>query len=513
LNVASLCLARAFSRQRETALRLALGASRGRIVRELLVQSGLLAIGGAAFGVLLAPLVTRGRISFLPKNIDLSAAINPRMLSFTLAAALLTGLLFGLAPALRASRAAPGLALKEQSSTVAGAVGLRKALVVVQIGLALVLLIGAGLFARTLASLRGRGPGFSTTNLLMFRLDPSRSGYTQAQTKSMLVASLASIRNLPEVESAAMGYQQVLAGGSWNQSVTIASDRRFVTDNVHCNGVSPGYFANLGAPLLTGRDFNERDAHDDPKLGFRSAIVNESLVRRLFGDRNPIGAHLGLSDGPDAKNPIEIVGVVKTFAYRGIRLTDDQVFFPFLEGLPGSGAIYVRTRMQSQAAIASIRSVVRQIDPNLPILDLRTVDDQLDRSLLNERMLATLASAFAALAVVLTVVGLYGVIAFVVTRRTREIGIRLALGASRSSAVWLILRDSASMVAGGVALALPAVWSLGRLIESQLFEVHAMDAATIVAAVALVALVALAASALPTRRASSINPMEALRYE
>jgi predicted permease len=286
-----------------------------------------------------------------------------------------------------------------------------------------------------------------------------------------------------------------------------------VTDTVHCNAISPGYFANLGAPLLSGRDFNERDAHDDPKLGYRSAIVNESFARRYFGDRNPIDARIGLGDGPDTKAVVKIVGVVKTFAYRGIRVTEDQAFFPYEEGPRGSGSFYVRTRTQSQGAFASIRSVVRQIDSNLPVLDLRTVDDQLDQSLLNERMLATLASAFAALAILLTIVGLYGVIAFVVTRRTREIGIRLALGASRSSAVWLILRDSAIMVAGGVALALPAVWSLGRLIESQLFGVHAMDATTIVAAIALVALVALIASALPTRRASSINPMEALRYE
>ena len=513
LNVASLCLARAFARQRETALRLALGASPGRIVRELLVQSGVLAVGGGAFGILLAPLVTRALISFLPKNIDLSAAINPRMLWFTLAAAVLTGLLFGLAPAVRASRAAPGLALKERSSTVAGGVGLRKALVTVQIGLALVLLTGAGLFARTLAGLRGRGPGFSTTNLLMFRIDPSKSGYTQAQSKSMLVRSLVSMRNLPEVESAGVSTATMLTGGSWNQSLTVESGRRFVTDTIHCNAISPGYFANLGTPLLSGRDFSERDAHDDPKLGFRSAIVNESLARRYFGDGNPIGARVGLGDGPDTKAIIEIVGVVKTFAYRGIRATEDQIFFPYLEGLPGSGVFYVRTRMQSEAAIASIRSVVRQIDPSLPLLGLRTLEDQLDQSLLNERMLATLASAFAALAILLTVVGLYGVIAFVVTRRTREIGIRLALGASRSSAVWLILGDSAIMVAGGVAIALPAVWGLGRLIESQLYGVHATDAATIVGAVALVALVALAASALPTRRASSINPMEALRYE
>ncbi len=243
LNVASLCLARAFARQRETALRLALGASRGRIVRELLIQSGVLAVGGAALGVLLAPLGARALISFLPENIAMSAAVNVRMLSFTLAAAVLTGLLFGLAPALRASHAAPGFALKEQSSTVAGGIGLRKALVVVQIALALVLLIGAGLFARTLASLRGRGPGFTTTNLLTFRIDPVKSGYNKAQSKNMLVKSLASLRNLPEVESAAIGLTQMLAGGSWKQNITIESGRRVVTAPVNCNRIALAPFA------------------------------------------------------------------------------------------------------------------------------------------------------------------------------------------------------------------------------------------------------------------------------
>jgi predicted permease len=513
LNVASLCLARAFARQRETALRLALGASRGRIIKELLTQSALLAIGGGAFGVLLAPVVAKALLSFLPADINLSSAISPRMLLFTLAVALLTGLIFGLAPAMRASRAEPGFALKEQSSTVTGGVGLRKAVVIVQIALALVLLVGAGLFLRTLASLRGRGPGFATTNLLLFRIDPARSGYTLAQAKDIMLRTLQAVRSLPEVENAGVAQAQILTGGSWNQSLTVEAGRRLVTDTVHCNAVTPGFFATLGAPILNGRDFSERDAHDSPDLGHRSAIVNQSFVKRYFGDRNPIGARVSLSDGPDARTNIEIVGVVKTFSYRGIRQIEDQAFFPFLEGTRFGGGFFVRTRVSSEAAFNSIRAVVRQIDPTLPVLSLRTLENQLDLTLLNERLMATLASAFAALAVLLTVVGLYGVISFVVTRRTREIGIRLALGASRGSALWLILRDSAMMAAAGVAIAIPAIWGLGRLIESQLFGVRAMDSVTIAACVVLVALVALAASALPARRASSVSPMEALRYE
>ena len=216
---------------------------------------------------------------------------------------------------------------------------------------------------------------------------------------------------------------------------------------------------------------------------------------------------------PDTRADIEIVGVVKTFSYRGLRETEDQALFPFFETPFRGGGFWVRTRTQSQSAFSSIRAVVRQVDPALPVTGLRTVDDQLDLTLVNERLLAMLASAFAGLAILLAVVGLYGVMSFVVSRRTREIGIRIALGCSRGAAVWLILRDAATMVAAGLAIALPAVWGLGRLIQNQLFGVRAMDEPTIAAAAVLVALVALGASALPARRATSISPMEALRYE
>ena len=514
LNVANLFLARGFARRRELALRLALGASRGRIARDLLVQSGIVALGGAALGLLFAPAVIQALISFLPQDVDLNSAVNPRVFVFALAVSLLTGLLFGLAPALQAGRADPALALREGSHTVAGGAGARKTLVIGQIALALVLLIGAGLFVRTLATLRARGPGFVTTNLLMFRVEPTRNGYSGAQAKSLVRNLLSSLRSLPEVENAAVSSAELLSGGSWNQRLTIASGRRIVTDEaVHCNAISPGFFDTLGATLLSGRDFNERDAHDIQGLAYRSAIINESLAKRYFGDRNPIGSRVGLGDGPDTRADIEIVGVVKTFAYRGLRVIDDQVFFPHFEGPFRGGGFWLRTRVSSQAAFSSIRAAVRQLDSTLPVTRLRTLDDQLDRTLVNERLLAILASVFAGLATLLAVVGLYGVMSFVVSRRTREIGIRLALGASRGATVWLVLRDTAIMVAAGLAIALPAVWGLGRLIASQLFGVAAMDGLTIAAAATLVALVALAASAIPARRAISVSPIEALRSE
>jgi len=496
LNVANLCLARAFARRRETALRLALGASRGRIATELLVQSGLLALGGAALGILLAPSVSQALIRFLPQNVALSSDVNSRVFFFALAVALLTGLLFGLVPALPAGRAQPTLAWKEESYTVAGGAGLRKALVVGQIALALVLLIGAGLFVRTLASLRAQGPGFVTTNLLLFRVDLARSGHAQTQSKSLMRNLLAAIRALPEVESAGLSAAELLSGGSWNQPLTIESGRRLVTDTVHCNAISPGFLETLGVPILHGRVFNERDAHDIQNLDFRSAIINESLAKRYFSGGNPLGARVGLGNTPDTRANIEIVGVVKTFSYRGLRDTEDQAFFPLFERGVNGGGFWVRTRTRSQAAFSSIRAAVRQVDPTLPVTGLRTVDDQLDRTLVNERLLATLASSFAALAILLAVVGLYGVMSFVVSRRTREIGIRVALGASRGAAVWLVLREAAVMVAAGLAIALPAVWGLGRLIENQLYGVRPTDGSTIAAAVVLLAVVALGASVL-----------------
>jgi predicted permease len=460
LNVANLCLARAFARRKETALRLALGATRGRIAKEQLLQSGILALGGGALGVFLAPTVTQTLISLLPQEIaavDLSSVVHPRVFLFTLAVALLTGLLFGLAPALQAGRAQPASVLKEESSTVAGGVGLRKALVVGQIAFALVLLIGAGLFVRTLASLRAQGPGFITTNLLSFGVNPGRSGHTQEQSKSLVRDLLAAVRNLPEVESAASSGAHLLMGGSWNSRLTVEAAGRVVTDGVvYLEGISSGYFQTLGVPLISGRDFDDRDPQGAPEQGFRAAIVNESFARHYFGDRSPVGARLGLGSLPDTPVDIEIVGVVRTFSYRGLRGSDDQAFLPSAS----RSGFYVRTRVPSRSAFSAIRAAVRGVDPTIPIEGLRTLDDQLDRTLVNERLLAILASTFAAL-----------------------------------------------------AMALPAVWALGRLIENQLFGVRAMDGATIGAAAAIVVLVALGAVALPARRASSVSPVEALRCE
>jgi predicted permease len=524
LNVANLYLARGFARRKEAALQLALGASRGRVARALLVQSGILALGGAALGILLAPVVTHALISFLPESaaaVDLSSEINLRMFLFAMGLAMLTAVLFGLAPAVQAAGAQPGIVLKEESGTIGTGIGLRKVLVIGQIALALVLLIGAGLFVRTLVTLRAKGPGFITTNQVMVSIDPARNGYSVSEADRLIRSLLDTLRTLPEVESVGLATASLLAGGSWNQPLTLEARERLVTKSVvHCNAVSAGFFETLGVRVIAGRDFNERDSREVESLAgpqvneraFRSAVINQSLARRYFGDANPVGARLGIGGRPDTKTNVEIVGVVEDFAYRGLREMDDQAFFPYFEGGGRGGTFWLRTRTSSEAATAAVRAAVRQLDPTLPIR-ARTVDDQLDTLLVNERLLASLASAFAAVATLLAVIGVYGVMSFVVTGRTREIGIRLALGASPRATVWLILRDGTTMLIGGIALALPVVWGLGRFIESQLFGVHAMDWPTLTGAAVMIALVALGASGVPVRRAVSVSPVDALRYQ
>jgi predicted permease len=443
----------------------------------------VIATAGALLGVAIAPAVIQALLSFLPQNVatvDLSAEINPAVFAFALAAALVTAVLFSVAPAIRAARAEPSLALREESSAVSPGIGVRKLLVVGQIALALVLLIGAGLFVRTLSSLRAKGPGFKPTDLILFRIDTIRNGYAEPDARRLVRNLRDAIRNLPGVEHVALSIGELLSGGSWNQQVTIDAGRRFVTDNVvHCNAVTPGFFETLGVPVVAGRDFVDRDADEtvsSPDLTarppkFRVAIINESLARRYFGDRDPIGAHIGLGNQPGAKTGMEIIGVVRTFSYRGMRDVEDQIYFPFFQGPVGGANYWIRTRVEAASLFGSVRAAIHDADPSLPAVRMRTVDAQVDRSLANERLLAMLATAFAGLATLLALVGVYGVMSFVVSHRTREIGIRVALGASRGRAVWLILKEAVMLVCG-VAVALPAAWSLGRLLGNRLFGVR-----------------------------------------
>jgi putative ABC transport system permease protein len=515
LNVANLSLARALAARRTTALKAALGASRRRILMEQLIESALLAAAGCLAGILLAPPVSRVVLSFLSQqdgaDPSLEANLDLRILSFTLAITALPTLLSGAAPALYAASVQPVSVLKQQSSSIAGGLGLRKALVVSQFVLASVLLIGAGLFTKTLGTLRAHGPGYPTTNLLMFRIDPLGHGIGVAESKLLMRRLLTEVQALPEIERAGVARSEMLTGGGWNNPVTVQSKQRIVTENMAMNAVSPGFFQTLGAPLMRGRDFDERDSSDDSKWALRSAIVNEEFVKRYLKDGDPIGARLGIGSRPDTVTGLEVVGVVKTFQDFGLRKPEPQVFFPLWERSVEAGTFYARSRGSSTAAAMSIRAAVGRIDPRVSVLSLRTIDDQLGLMLTNERMLSTLTAALAAVAMFLAMIGLYGVLSFLAASRTKEIGIRLALGAPRWAAGWLIIREAAILAVTGLAIALPASWALGRLIENQLFGVRPLDATTIAAAAGLLVLVCLGASAAP--RAVSVSPLEALRSE
>ena len=346
----------------------------------------------------------------------------------------------------------------------------------------------------------------------MFQVDTTRNGYKDPEGSRLVLQLLEAVRNTPGVASAAIAGHTLLAGGSWNTHMTVEFKERRTTDRlVHCSPVSPGFFSTL----IAGRDFDERGAidFDGTNRRYRSAIVNASFARRYFGDASPIGHRIGFGARPDTTTNVEIVGVVADFSYRGIREETEQAFFPFLD-LPWSGGtFYVRTHGKPENGFAAIRATVASLDSTLPILSLRTIENQIDRSLTTERMMATLLTGFGAVALLLSVVGLYGVMSFVVTHRTREIGVRLALGATRGTAVWLVVKDALILIGSGTVIALLGGWAMGRVVSGQLFGVAPIHAPTIVLATMLLAVVALAAAMVPAWRASSVSPAEALHAE
>ncbi|HET7841738.1 MAG TPA: FtsX-like permease family protein, partial [Terriglobia bacterium] len=428
-------------------------------------------------------------------------------------ASLTAGLLSGLAPALHAGGGSLVSSLRERAGTGFGGVRLRKCIVTLQVALSLILLIGAALFVRTLTGLLAKGPGFETSGILSFAIAPVESGYSSADAARLVRRLDEEVRALPTTRNSAAARWAFLTGGSWNNPMTIQTDQRTITDEVHLNAVTPGFFSTLGIPILAGRHFDARDSRPAGEAGHRSVIVNEAFVKRYLAGRDPLGVHIGEGSGPDVKPDVVIVGVCASFNYRGLRDDSEQAFFPMFEGEDAGATFYIKVRGTPELAIPSIRHIVRQADPRLPILWFRTLDDQVNRSLTTERLLAALSGSFGALALLLSLIGLYGVMSFVVTRRTREIGIRLALGATGASAIRLVLRDAVTMIAVGMAIALPCVAALGKLVQSQLFGVTATDPATVGAAALVLAAGTLAAAFIPAWRASNVCPTDALRLE
>jgi predicted permease len=516
-NVANLLIARAFARQKEIAVRLSLGATRGQLVRQLLTESVVLALAGGALGVLLAVALTKGLLAMVPfEGNPLLIRPEPdlRILGFTLALALATGIGFGLLPALRASRPDLWSTLKDTVGSIAGAGGslyLRKGLVAAQVALSFLLLFGAGLFVRSLENLQKMDTGFrDIDNLVTFQVAPGLNGYNDVRTVQFYRDLRERLNAIPGVRGAALASVPVLHGWEWDSSLSVEGHQAKDGEDMQgfMNSLSPGYFDAMGIALLEGRDFDDRD----PKEKAAVAIVNRRFAEHYFKGRSAVGRRIGFGNRPGTKLDIEIVGVVANTLYEGPKEgLHRQVYIPHY-GNRGV-AFYVRAARDSESIFNAARAAVKSLDPALPIYEMKTLGDQLDQTLLTERLIAMLSAGFGLLATLLAAVGLYGVMAFVVTRRTKEMGVRMALGASAGDVTWLVLREVLVLLALGLAVGVPAALGLGRYVASQLFEVKPADPALALTVAVVLIVVALAAGLVPARRAARIDPMLALRFE
>ena len=515
-NVANLLIARAFMRQKETAVRLSLGASRGRLARQFLTESLVLSGAGGLAGLGLAALLTHGLLQLAPSGGQpqlISAAPDVRILAFTIGLTFVTALVFGLLPALGATRPQPWTTLKDTVGSIAGARGslfLRKGLVVGQVALSFLLLFGAGLFARSLQNLQSTPTGVELDNLVTFQVSPSLNGYDDERATQFYGALLDHVRSAPGVKSAGMATVPILHGWEWDSSMSVEGHRPVEGEDMQAfmNAVSPDYFETMQIPLLEGRDFTRVDARKDPTV----VIVNRKFAEHFFPGGRAVGKHVGFGGGPDTKLNMEIVGIVGDALYEGPHTSvHRQAFVP--NWGRNTGTFYVRTAASSESAFGQVRRDVKALDAALPVYEMKTVQGQLDETLLSDRLTALLSAGFGVLATLLAAVGLYGVMAFVVARRRKEIGVRLALGARPGRVVWLVMREVLLLLAIGLAVGVPAGLASARFVSSLLYGIEPRDPWIAGVTVLLLSLVAAAAGLIPARRASRIDPILALRCE
>jgi predicted permease len=532
-NIANLLLARATGRQKEIAVRLAIGASRSRIVSQLLIETLSLSAIGAVLGLAFAFWADRALMAaYLPSDsggLRISTAPDLRILLFTLGVTVITGLAFGLVPALQTTKPDVGRTLKDQAGAVVGGTGqaaLKKTLVVAQVALSLLLLIGAGLFLRTLNNLSSLGPGFPVERLIGFNIDPTLANYTSDRSKLLYQHLTDSLNSIPGIRSVGLAEMRILENNEWDSGMTVEGytpAKAGEHAEPYMNRISPNYFATMGIPIVAGRDFNLNDnrqvlrglseKHDD--WSPTAVIINETFARKYFAGRNPIGLHVGFGSDPGTPTLMEIIGVVKDVKYTNLRdEIPEQAFIPYL----GSHnvydmTVYLRTAVDPAQLMPIVREKVRDLDPNLPIYAMRTTQTQIANSLSTERMIASLSTVFGLLATLLAVLGLYGVMAYTVAQRTREIGIRMALGAETQKVLWLVMREVLLLVAIGIALGIPASLALTRIVKSQLYGVNSHDLTTLLLATLILVAVACAAGYIPALRASRVDPIRALRYE
>jgi predicted permease len=510
-------------------VRAALGASRSRIVRQLLTESFLLVMIGGMLGAVFAAWGTNAFAGFLgsglprmgfatPVTMDLDLRLDVRMLAFTAAVCLVTGLLFGLTPAFRGSKVALAPALGRRGADSGGSAArfsLGKGLVILQVALSLLMLVGAGLFVRTLRNLKAQDIGLDRQNVLLVWAAPMQTGRSGEAVAALYQTAQERISALPGVVSASPSNAGVLTGGgSGAPSETLAVEgqppKPGLSGGVAGAAVGPGFFETLGMTLLAGRDFTEQDTESAPHV----AIINETLARFEFGEQDPIGKRFARRG--ETGYPWEIIGVVKDTKDRNLRATDLGVTYtPYRQQVNRLAimCLAVRTSSNSTSVTASVRRELREIDPGLPVLSITTVEEQLNGILLQERLTATLSGFFGVLAVLLACLGLYGVISYTVARRTNEIGIRLALGATPVKVMGMILKESMWLVLAGIVIGVPGALASTHLISTMFFGVSAADSLTIGGATFLIIVVAALSALLPARRASRVDPMIALRYE
>jgi predicted permease len=508
-NVANLLLSRSTVRTREISVRLSLGATRWRLIRQLLTESLLLSSIGGVLGVLVG---YWGRRLLPGAETARGHELDWHVLVFVVAVTAITGLVFGIAPALRATRLSVSSTLKDSSrSVVASRSLLGKVLLVVQVAISLVLLIGAGLFLRTLQNLRTVDVGFNPQNLVLFRVSPGLLRYDEARYRDLYDRMLREIRVAPGVRGATLSNIMLLAGGVNSTSVFV--EGRAYTPGQKGSSVNrivagPDFFETIGIPLQTGRTFTARDGDTAPKV----VIINEAAARKFFPGENPLGRRFGSS--PETSDDLEIVGVVRDAKYSQVREPPPPTMYvPHLQTRLPSVVVEVRTGIDPAAAVATIREAVRRVDPNLPMQDVFTQMEQVEKRLDQEKLFARAYALFGTLALVIAAVGLFGLMSYSVSRRTNEIGIRLALGAQRGAVLGQIMRESMMLVIAGVVIGLAIALGTGRFIAALLFGLAPSDAATIGVAMVVMLVVAGLAGYLPARRASRVDPMVALRYE
>jgi predicted permease len=517
-NLANLLLARNAKRKQEISVRLAIGAGRGRLIRQWLTESLLLSVLGGCAGIVIAYWAKTALVGFLPAEFaaNIRAPMDLRVLSFGFLASLGTGLLFGLAPALQLSQTGLSIALRNDAPSIASGerlFSLRSALIFAQVALSLPLLIGAGLFLHSLRNLRGVNTGFVKGNVFLANLNPAMNGYPQERIKALYDDLLARVRTMPGVRAASLTTASVISGGWDQEGVKVEGYQPGPDENMSPNAavISPGYFATMGIPLVAGRDFTEQDTASRPKV----VIINETMAHYFFGKKDPLGKKISTEEDPKAPFDREIIGIVKDAKYVRLSEAPRRHFYAPMAQEPRlfDMTLQVRTADDPEKIGDLVRAQVHNLDANLPLYATTTLEIQIDDSLTQERLLTWLSSLFGLLATLLASIGLSGVVAFSVARRTREIGIRMALGAQPSDILRSVVSHMVVLVATGMAVGLAAAFALSRLLGSMLFEVRPADPLAFAGACVLLGGVAAFAAYLPAQRATRVDPVNALRYE